>query len=469
MSSITGVIFVVFCSFISMFSFAQAGSIDPTFNPGTGIDGGILTAGDVKSIRIQSDKKIIVGGTFKTYNGIGRERILRVFDNGTLDASFDPGLGANNDVLCIIEDNQKIILGGRFTAINDSGRNRIASLNDDGKPNSDFTSSNNNINPFVGTILAQPDGKIMVGGSFSLYISGKPIKNIGRLNLDGSFDQSFNSGTGANSQVYAMVFQSISKLIIIGAFTTYNGTSRKYIARVNIDGTLDTNFDLGTGPDNQITAIAIQNDGKIIIGGWFTSYNGSPVNRIARLNVDGSIDNTFNPGSGPNANISALAIQSDGKIVIAGGFKTYNGTTRNGIARVNFDGTLDNSFDPGYGKSNITTMAIQPDGKILIGGLFTGGIARILGDGSMAVEETNYPDNNQISIFPNPSSDFISIKNRNRNLKPSYKIYNIFSQEILSGQLETETTAVDISRLPQGLFLLQIGETKGITFKFIKN
>jgi hypothetical protein len=238
---------------------------------------------------------------------------------------------------------------------------------------------------------------------------------------------------------------------------------------------LDTSFNPGIGPNNQITAIAIQSDGKIIIGDWFTSYNGSPVNRIARIHVDGSIDNTFNPSSGPNASISALAIQIDGKIVIGGGFVTYNGTNRKGIARVNFDGSLDNSFNPGAGVSNITTMAIQPDGKILIGGLFNtydqtrrNGLARILGDGTLGVEQAHHSDYNQISVYPNPSIDFVSIKNTNRNIYPSYTIVDYCGKEILSGQLETETTKVDISQLPQGIYLLQIGDTKRYTYKLMK-
>ena len=129
-------------------------------------------------------------------------------------------------------------------------------------------------------------------------------------------DTTFNPGTGANSGVSAIAIQSDGKIIIGGQFSTDNGTGRNRIARVNSNGSLDTTFNPGTGADNEVSAIAIQSDGKIIIGGWFTTYNGTGRNRIARINSDGSLDTTFNLGTGPNGGVSAIAIQSDGKIII---------------------------------------------------------------------------------------------------------------------------------------------------------
>jgi uncharacterized delta-60 repeat protein len=97
---------------------------------------------------------------------------------------------------------------------------------------------------------------------------------------------------------------------------------------------------------------AIQSDGKIIIGGSFTTYNGTLINNIARLNADGTLDLTFNPGTGANDSVLGTAIQSDGKIIIGGGFTSYNGTAINRIARLNADGTIDLTFNPGTGVSN---------------------------------------------------------------------------------------------------------------------
>ena len=144
-------------------------------------------------------------------------------------------------------------------------------------------------------------------------------------------------------------------------------------------GALDLSFNtsdlgngIGDGASGIIHATAIQSDGKIIIGGDFTSYNGTATWRIARLNTDGSLDLTFNPSAGPDGSVYSVSIQNDGKIIIGGGFTSYNGTGRNRLARLNADGSLDASFDPGTGGSSgsINSTAIQSDGKIVIGGSF---------------------------------------------------------------------------------------------------
>src|SRR4029434_8943900 len=112
------------------------------------------------------------------------------------------------------------------------------------------------------------------------------------------------------------------------------------------DGSLDNSFNPGTGPDYGVTSVAVQPDGKVLIGGYFYNVSGTNRNGIARLNANGSLDNTFDPGGGSNGGVKALALQSNGKVVIGGDFTTVNGTSRNHIARLNTDGSLDSSFNP---------------------------------------------------------------------------------------------------------------------------
>ena len=212
--------------------------------------------------------------------------------------------------------------------------------------------------------------KIVISFLGLLFLAFWPIGLVWAA--DGSLDTSFDPGSGANSWVYELAIQPDGKILIGGNFTTYNGTGRNSIARLNADGSLDTTFDPGTGADNYVLGLAIQSDGKILIGGAFTTYNGTGRNSIARLNADGSLDTSFDPGAGANGFGYALAIQADGKILIGGDFTSYDGTGRNRIARLNADGSLDTSFDPGTGADNYpVALAIQPDGKILIGGGFT--------------------------------------------------------------------------------------------------
>jgi uncharacterized delta-60 repeat protein len=188
----------------------------------------------------------------------------------------------------------------------------------------------------------------------------------------GANDATFNPGSGANSIVGTTTIQDDGKILIGGFFTTYNGATANYIARLNNNGTIDPAFNLGTGANNAVFATPIQDDGKIIIAGSFTTYNGIPRNYIARLNSDGLLDTTFNPGTGASSGIRSACILSSGKIIIGGGFTTYNGTTANRIARLNTNGTIDSTFITGTGANNtILTTAIQSDGKIIIGGDFT--------------------------------------------------------------------------------------------------
>jgi uncharacterized delta-60 repeat protein len=192
------------------------------------------------------------------------------------------------------------------------------------------------------------------------------------LNADGTLDISFNTGTGVFGTVNTSALQPDGKIIIAGGFTDYNGTYINGIARLNTNGTLDVSFNPGTGANGDVLACVLQLDGKIIVGGNFANYNGTARNNIARLNADGTLDTSFNPGTGANDDVETISLQSDGKIIIGGHFFSYNGTARKKIARLNTDGTLDAGFNPGTGADWIIySSTIQPDGKIIIGGVFT--------------------------------------------------------------------------------------------------
>ena len=232
----------------------------------------------------------------------------------------------------------------------------------------------------VYAIAVQPDGKIVVGGLFSTY-NGVTQNRITRLNADGTRDTSFTIGTGFNQEVLAIAIQSDGKIVVGGFFTTYSGTTQRFIARLNTDGTRDTGFrgyEVGILNFNgAVRAIAIQSDGKILVGGSFNTASGTTSSYIARLNADGSSDTSFTTaGTGISDPIRAIAIQSDGKILVGGDFSTYNGVTQNRITRLNADGTRDTGFTIGTGFNlaggggTVNDIAIQSDGKIVVVGNF---------------------------------------------------------------------------------------------------
>jgi uncharacterized delta-60 repeat protein len=152
------------------------------------------------------------------------------------------------------------------------------------------------------------------------------------------------------------------------------------IARLNADGSLDTSFDPGTGANLPVQAVALQSHGEVLIGGYFTSVDGTTCNHIARLNADGSLDTSFDPGDGADSWVGAVAVQSNGEIIIGGDFTTVDGVTRNRVARLHADGSLDSYFDTSSGADGaVYDAAIQPDGKVVIGGEFTSvdGVAHV--------------------------------------------------------------------------------------------
>jgi uncharacterized delta-60 repeat protein len=463
---------IMLCSIVfSYYAKAQPGALDLTFNPGTGANNYIWTSA------IQNDGKIIIGGVFSSYNGTARSRIARLNADGTLDATFNPGIGANLDVRATaIQSDGKIIIVGDFTTYNGTARNYIARLNSDGSLDATFnpgTGANN----IIWESNIQSDGKIIIGGDFTSY-NGVARNFIARLNTDGTLDATFNAGTGANLRVHTTAIQSDGKIIIGGAFTTYNGTARNRIARLNADGSLDAAFNPGTGANDMVFTTAIQSDGKIIIGGIFTSFNGTARNRIARINADGSLDATFNPGTGANSPVYSTAIQSDGKIIIGGYFNSYNGTARNHIARLNTDGTLDNAFNPGTGANGyVYATAIQSDGKIIIGGDFQtyngiarNYIARILVSG-VGINEHN--NKNGLIIYPNPTEGIMTLNFKGYTGEIKIALNNAMGELMFSESMMAITDnfvkTIDMAKYPNGVYYIQIvNDGKAFVEKIVK-
>jgi uncharacterized delta-60 repeat protein len=227
-------------------------------------------------------------------------------------------------------------------------------------------------NQYVGNSALQSDGKIIVVGNFTSY-NGNTVGRIVRLNSNGSNDNTFTTGSGANNDINAVGIQSDGKILIGGAFTSYDGNSTNNTVRINTDGTYDNTFNIGTGFNNTVRGLSIQSDGKIIFVGDFSEYSGTPCNNIIRLNSDGTIDGTFT-SQGFNNSVNNLKIQSDGKIVVVGSFSDYNGTPCSGIARINSSGSTDTTFITNTGtgfQGNPYTLDIQSDGKIVVVGSFS--------------------------------------------------------------------------------------------------
>ncbi len=242
----------------------------------------------------------------------------------------------------------------------------------------------------VSTLAVQADDKILIGGKFN-FLGGQYRPRIGRINSDGTLDLDFTPTLGGSTiyglSVIALAVQADGKILVGGAFTELNDQPRSYIGRLNPNGTLDSDFK--PGASTLVDVLLEQDDHKILVGGRFSTLDGQPRSKIGRLNPDGTLDEGFNPGAG--GSVYTLAVQNDNKILVGGQFTQLGGQARNYIGRLNPDGTLDPDFNPGA-NYKVSTLVVQADGKILVGGGFDelGGqtrnnIGRLNPDGSLDI------------------------------------------------------------------------------------
>ena len=365
-----------------------AGADDDTYSPLAGFNSSVF------ALTLQPNGQLLAGGDFTQADGVPRQRIARLNTDGSLDATFSlpsSTWGANGTVRAIaLQSDGRILVGGFFTNFNTVALNRIARLNNDGSLDSLFNPGSGADNPVYGVAETFVGGQseVLLAGSFAT-VSGAAFGGIARLNSSGAPDTAFNAGgLGANATVYALAVYptnsiNAGKILIGGDFTAYDGISLNHIARLNSDGSVDTTFNVGTGANSTVNVITLQLDGRILIGGSFTNVNGTALNSIARLTDSGAVDTAFTPGVGANDTVFSIALQTDERIVLGGQFTRCNGVTRNRITRLNPDGTVDPTINFGTGADNfVAALAIPeatiagyptnvPDEKIILGGGFT--------------------------------------------------------------------------------------------------
>ena len=491
---------------------------EPRQNPGTDVQGQINT------LVVQPDDKSIIGGDFASYNGVQRHGIARINTDGSLDTAFDPGDGINlvgGDFVNALQlqTDGKVLVGGSFTSFNGQSCGNIIRLNPDGSLDTAFrTTAGSGASGVIRSVVLRSDGKIVVGGDFTTF-NGIPRKYVARLNADGSVDNTYDPGSSLNGPVYTMAapvtvpinlnnganggnieFTNIvnvgassgvlivdydmlsvpddmrifygntntaagtgvlifdtglvsgtnhlvipfgptngltansieivmnqgngipgtawsftasiqpsagDQLTIGGDFTAAGGVvGQDHIARLLADGSLDLNFDPGSGANGRVRSIVAQVDGRVVVGGDFTLMDGQSANHITRLNTDGSIDTGFFCGTGTDGGVYHLnyvpgAITNSGVLVgtnvvsqfttnneviyVGGPFTVYNGTHRLGFARLNIDGSLDTTFlDTAYNQyaglpriyfgdrlNAVFASGVQSDNNVMIGGTFS--------------------------------------------------------------------------------------------------
>ena len=352
-------------------------------NPGRDLS----VAGDFNS-RVRGDGKLLVWGNLSKL--AGEKRTLLNAD-GTVDDGFRPPeflLGHRHlervpqagIAAVAAQADGKLVLAGNFSRINGQPRTTMVRLNSDGSVDETF-GRNLRFDGAVLDVVPQPDGRILVGGPFE-HINGVRRPFIARLQPDGSVDESFRPNGGPTSDwtvnIHSIALQADGKILMGGYFKEVDGTPMLNLARLNPDGTFDSTFKLKSGASGPVWRIRVQPDGKIVVGGVFDTLGGRAAKRLARLYPDGLNDLTFRPPN-PNADVNDFACLPDGRLLVKGSFTALAGRERRFLAMLNPDGTLDTGFDLGTGPDDFLGSqllnvsegtSILADGTLYLSGPF---------------------------------------------------------------------------------------------------
>ncbi|MEO8041842.1 MAG: hypothetical protein ABI646_04440, partial [Acidobacteriota bacterium] len=357
-------------------SMAAPGDLDTTFDPGPILWQGSDFPAFKYAVVLQPDGKVVVGGHFDTVGGVSRIFIARLNTNGSLDATFASPF--------------------QVITINGSTEGEVYD------------------------ILLQPDGRFIVGGYFNV---GGVYKTVVRLNADGTLDPSFsvttNNGSTSFNHIYRMLLQPDGKIIIgSNALESVNGVTTNRLARLTSTGALDAALGVAGNVNYAVFALALQPDGKIVVGG-----SGGTV---GRLNPDGIEDPGWTYPDIGFTSVDSLAVESDGQILVgARGRLTVNGNLTDGLIRLNSNGSFDLSFNPPDIRT-AWTLYVQADGKIVVGGSFTvnfglflSTFGRLNPDGSLDfIPAGGGPDNDLLDIVRQPDGKFIVVGTFETVLQP---------------------------------------------------
>jgi uncharacterized delta-60 repeat protein len=316
--------------------------------------------GSVESLVVQADGKILIGGEFRLVGNQPRTNVARLNPDGSLDTNFVPRLPMYGRRV-VAQPDGKVVVGGIYNPLGNLAAARgLVRFETNGNVDPSFDVPLFHEMPFA--LAVQADGKVVAGFQAPPYIA--------RFNTDGSPDTNFLARP--DSVVYDLVIQPDGKILTAGYFEKVNGQPHRLLARLNADGSVDSSFATQVQnpgwPWGVVRRVAVQADGKIVFGGGFTAVNGVPRQSLARVNANGTLDTQFNAGA--NGEVHGVVPQPNGRIVIVGDFTMLNGQPRVRVGRVNWDGSLDPTLTVAADRF-VRAAALQSTGKILVGGLFT--------------------------------------------------------------------------------------------------
>jgi len=477
---------ILLLSCIRMACYAQPGTLDSSFGV-NGIESiHMINSGGLYALSIQSDQKMVAVGW-------GDSSLIRLNEDGTFDKTF--GYRGRMDIAGSSLNFQ--VNGGFIIVRQDSMFFNATRYKNNGMPDSSFNGDGTIINYMgeqcYGTVV-QTDGKIVIAGSVHYQIGAM------RYNPNGLLDSSFNKNGVVSARLggyvgekVCILIQPLNKIVLTGYNTTIidsMGHTRNdfILLRYSDNGSLDSSF--GTNGivvtdfasiHNFATSAVLQPDGKILVAGTSQQPNSSSDFAIARFSADGVPDSSFGIDGKVTADIDTgkndvprgIALQADGKIVLAG--ISYSAITRNvlSLARFTISGSLDSTFGKngkviadiiGIG-GQIMAVAIQSNGKIVVAGYAeaTPGtlqpfLARYLGDGQVSVSHINQlPQSNR--IYPNPTTGICTLTADSYKDLVSITVSDMLGNCVIKINYNfgaSRKTELNLSQLPRGIYTVRI-------------
>ncbi|MBE98586.1 T9SS type A sorting domain-containing protein [Flavobacterium coralii] len=451
------------------------GTLDTTFTAPEFTDFGGYE-GSIYDVAFQADGKLLVAGDFMKVNTIDKKRFVRLNNDGSLDDTLNIGNGFSDTTFSIaVQPDGKIIVVGAFAGYNNSPSGHIVRINPDGSKDTSFAltpGSNFYYEGLARGVKVLPSGKILVNGTSDLYLYNSQFKKgLIRLNSNGSYDTTFNAQPFTNSltegEIEHLTVQPDGKILVnVGGGNYESGLNNYY--RLNESGSLDQSFNSSMQFDGMILRLVLQDDGKVIVGGsYYNEDTGVTRNIIHRVNADGSLDLSFMPYTGTNGQVFRSFLQNDGKILLIGEFTTYNDHYAPHMARIDLNGNLDTAFTfdtavsvPHSPYHEYPLMQEQADGKILIAGDgykvddVEKNMFRVNTDGSLDAS-FNYEDGRIIHFIILPDGKILaagstgSFKDGN-----TYKLLRLNAD----GTIDTTYSSYIFKGIPESLELLPDGK-----------
>ena len=393
---------------------STTGIADPTF-----VQVPVISFG---RIALQQGGKLIVTHSVAGNYNNGIHKISRLNLDGTIDltftsATFSIGLNGSPDLReIVLQQDGKILVGGKFSSCNGIMMSGIARLTENGVLDTSFATGNGFLSTYPDTvyrineIVEQADHKLLIGGIFATY-NDVARKNILRLNIDGSLDESFNDPNSFinHGEITSIALSADSNIFLSGTYDAGHNYD-SYMVKLLPNGTKNTSYsNISKGFFSpQVEKVIETVDGKLLVAGEFHTYNDQFCYNFTRLNADGSRDLAFNNGGlsgfeGPeHAYPAAIGERADGKIFVAGTFSTYSGSAAKSVILLNPDGSRDMTFNAGNGVDHnvafpgiIRDILATPENGVLVGGNFSK-----VGQFTDASGLANYTASGSVDIYP---------------------------------------------------------------------